>query len=434
MTLLIYTHRITSRSKYTFKLIFGEILGIEFSVTTIKEDFKSYNGPKFTYCSKPIADEIFFCATELLFETGIVVQEPALIPWRDHKVFFPVGRLSALPFDPFAASFLLVSRYEEYLPHIKDIHGRFDPRQSIAFLNGFLQRPVVNIWAKEILEILETRFGKISAKERKYKFTPTIDIDNAWAYRHKGFIRIGAGLMHDLIKLKLDSFKVRFGSVFHFRQDPYDTYDYQLKLIEKYKLNPIYFILLGDYGTFDKNVPHQNKHMQSLIKFMGDVGEVGIHPSYASSENPLKLKKEIARLAYILHQEIHLSRQHFLRLSVPETYQRLIERDITDDYTMGYADFTGFRASICSPYFFYDLDLEIETPLRLHPFAVMDGTLKDYLQLKPEDAMNVISPLITEVKSLKGEFISVWHNESFAENERWKGWRAVYEQLIQEAL
>jgi hypothetical protein len=101
---------------------------------------------------------------------------------------------------------------------------------------------------------------------------------------------------------------------------------------------------------------------------------------------------------------------------------------------MGYPDQPGFRASICSPYFFYDLDLEIETALRLHPFAIMDGTLRDYMNIKPEDAASIINPLIEEIKKVKGEFISVWHNESFAENERWKGWRKVYEDMIEKAL
>jgi hypothetical protein len=205
-------------------------------------------------------------------------------------------------------------------------------------------------------------------------------------------------------------------------------------LIQRHQLSPIFFILLGDYATFDKSVPHQNKHMQSLIKYLGDFGEVGIHPSYASNEQADKLPKEIARLSYILHQEIHLSRQHFLRLNVPDTYQRLLECDITDDYTMGYPDQPGFRASICSPYFFYDLDLEIETALRLHPFAIMDGTLRDYMNISPEQAAAIINPLIEEVKKVKGEFITVWHNESFAENERWKGWRNVYEEMIEKAL
>ncbi|MEX1189084.1 MAG: polysaccharide deacetylase family protein [Bacteroidia bacterium] len=432
--ILIYTHRLTSRNKYTFKLIFEDILGLEFKITTNKEDLLAWNGPKITYCRQAIKDELFFYSTELLFETGIVVQEPSTIRWGGSKVFFPVNKTSALPFDPFAAAFLLVSRYEEYLPHLKDRHGRFTPSQSLAFQHGFLQKPVVNIWAWEIKAMLEKRFGKIEGKERKYRFTPTIDIDNAWAYRHKGFIRIGGGLLSDLFNLNFQEFKNRFKSVFHFQSDPYDTYDYQIKLFERYNLHPIYFILLGDYATFDKNVPHQNKHMQSLIKFMGDAGDVGIHPSYASSENPLKIRKEISRLSHILHQEIHLSRQHFLKMNIPETYQRLLEYDITDDYTMGYADLPGFRASICSPYYFYDLDLEIETPLRIHPFAIMDGTLKDYMNIDPERAMEVINPLINSVKAVKGEFISVWHNESFAENLRWKGWRNIYENHIEAAL
>ena len=46
----------------------------------------------------------------------------------------------------------------------------------------------------------------------------------------------------------------------------------------------------------------------------------------------------------------------------------------------------------------------------------------------------IINPLIEEVKNVKGEFISVWHNESFAENSRWKGWKKVYEDMIVKAI
>jgi hypothetical protein len=432
--LLIYTHRLTSRSKYTFKLIFEDILGLAHEITTDKVAFKKHQGPKITYCRQPVDDELFFFATELLFENGIVVQEPGFLTWGGTKVFYPTIRNSVLPFDPFAASFFLVSRYEEYLPHMRDQHGRFEAKQSLAYLHGFLQKPVVNYWAIEILRLIEERYGKQKLKERHYSFRPTIDIDNAWAFRHKGFIRMGGGMIADLFNFNFEGFRQRFKAVFHLAHDPYDTYEYQIELIQRHQLSPIFFILLGDYATFDKNVPHQNKHMQSLIKYLGDFGEVGIHPSYASNEQADKLPKEIARLSYILHQEIHLSRQHFLRLNVPDTYQRLLECDITDDYTMGYPDQPGFRASICSPYFFYDLDLEIETALRLHPFAIMDGTLRDYMNISPEQAAAIINPLIEEVKKVKGEFITVWHNESFAENERWKGWRNVYEEMIEKAL
>jgi hypothetical protein len=112
----------------------------------------------------------------------------------------------------------------------------------------------------------------------------------------------------------------------------------------------------------------------------------------------------------------------------------LIENDILDDYTMGYASQPGFRASICTPYYFYDLDVERETPLRINPFAVMDGTLKDYMDLTPADAFEIIDNLITEVKKVNGVFISLWHNESLSDKLRWKGWRNLYEKLLEKAV
>ncbi len=431
---LIFTTRITSRNKFTFKLILSEILGIEYQLTSDIKEFDQYSGPKFSYGRQAIGEELFFQSTGLLFETGIVVQELQSLNWKGLNVFYPTHKNSALPFDPFAASFLLVSRYEEYLPHIKDKHGRFAAHQSLAYQHNFLDTPVVNQWALEILSILENRFGKIQRKASQYAFIPTIDIDNAWAFQHKGFIRAGAGLMADLFNLKFKHFTQRLSVLLRLKQDPYDTYEYQLELIEKNKLNTVFFFLLGNFATFDRNVPYQNKHMQSLIKFVADIGEIGIHPSYASNSALPILQEEVHRLSGILHQEIHNSRQHFLKLNLPQTYHRLIECDITDDYTMGYAELPGFRASIASPFFFYDLDLEVETSLKIHPFAIMDGTLKDYLKIEPDQAAEIIDPLIQKVKAVDGTFISVWHNESFAENERWKGWRRVYEDLIQKAL
>ena len=45
------------------------------------------------------------------------------------KDFFEQTENSALPFDVFAAGFYLLSRYEEYLPHIKDRFHRFPAKK-----------------------------------------------------------------------------------------------------------------------------------------------------------------------------------------------------------------------------------------------------------------------------------------------------------------
>ncbi len=135
----------------------------------------------------------------------------------------------------------------------------------------------------------------------------------------------------------------------------------------------------------------------------------------------------------MLNRQIVKSRQHFLRLSLPETYQNLADLDITDDFTLGYAQQPGFRAGIANSFLFYDLDHDMPTNLRIHPFTVMDGTLRDYMLLTPQQATEQIKSLIRTVKSVDGTFISLWHNESLSDQKRWTGWKDVYLQLVQEA-
>ena len=81
------------------------------------------------------------------------------------------------------------SRYEEYLPHVKDVHGRYTAPESLAYNHGFLEKPVVDIWAYKLLAILKKKFPDYKYQERSYEYVSTIDIDNAFAYKHKNFIR-----------------------------------------------------------------------------------------------------------------------------------------------------------------------------------------------------------------------------------------------------
>ncbi len=80
------------------------------------------------------------------------------------------------------------------------------------------------------------------------------------------------------------------------------------------------------------------------------------------------------------------------------------------------------------------LDLEAETKLKVHPFAVMDGTLKDYLNTSTDEAIEIIEKLIIEVKKVNGCFISLWHNESLSNQGKWKDWLEVYKHLLKKAI
>ena len=426
----IFTHKVTSRVKYAFNLIFKDVLKVDYKLISSRDEFTKLEGIKIAYTVNPIEGVFFIQSKNLLFESGINDQEIKTIPFDRTKAFFGSGSRSMFPFDIFAASFYLASRYEEYLPHKRDIYDRFDAEQSLAYNEDFIHQPVINIWAIKFSEALKDIFPVYEPVKSEYKFITTIDVDNAYAYLEKGFVRTLMGYGKSLLTFNFNDALARTKTLVGFQEDPYDTFEYQKGLVLDQKLTFIYFFLLGDYGRNDKNISISSKKFQSLIKSISDHSKIGIHPSFASNDNYKKLEKEVGRLSKVINREIWRSRQHFLKLRLPDTYRNLIELDITDDFTMGYASHYGFRAGLCTPFYFYDLDLELETLLKIHPFAIMEGTLKYYLKIGPKQAMPHYKRLIDEVRMVNGEFISLWHNDSLNNSELWKGWRAIFEEMI----
>lgn len=427
----VFTHKITSRVKYAFNLVFKDLMQIDYKLITNRKEFEERIGPKIAYTLNPVGDAVFIRSKPLLFEQGICDQDINIIPFDRTKAFFGVGGNSMFPFDIFACSFYLASRYEEYLPHKKDHYNRFDADQSLAFNADFLHQPVINIWVNSLVDLIKEFYPDFKVPERKYQFITTIDVDNAFAYKEKGFVRMIMGYAKSILTLDSKDFIGRTRTLLGLQKDPYDTFDYQEKLVKEKGLTFIYFFLLGDYGVNDKNIPLSSRKFQSLIKSVSDHSKVGIHPSFASNSSFRQLKKEVGRLSKTINREIWRSRQHFLKLNLPETYRNLIELDITDDFTMGYASNYGFRAGTCTPFYFYDLDLEVETTLKVHPFAIMEGTLKYYMGIGPEDAIAHYRRLIDEVKMVNGNFISLWHNDSLNDYKQWKGWKNVFEEMIE---
>lgn len=427
--ILVYSENITNRLRYTFKQIFKEILGLDVKFTKEKDEFQQYIGAKLSYASQPVGDELFFQARRLLFEKGVQDQEIAGGKFEGHPCFFEVGERSEFPFDPFAASFYLLSRYEEYLPHKRDQHGRFTAEQSLGHELGFLRFPIVDFWAQALAQRITKRHPNVGFPERRFSFVNSIDVDNAYAFLGKGLFRNLAGLTKSVLTLNIKELVLRLQVLTFSKRDPYDTYSFLMRQGKRYGFSSLFFFLMGDYSSFDKNLPGSSSRLKLLIKSIADDAQIGIHPSYYCEEKGM-LKKELRRLSRIVNDEVKHSRQHYLRLNLPSTYRMLIDHDITDDYTMGYASLPGFRAGTCSAYYFYDLDLEMPTHLRVHPFAFMEGTFRDYMNLRPEQVMPHLKGIIDGVKQVNGTLISLWHNDSLAEVSQWKGWRKLYENML----
>ena len=422
----IYCNNPSKRHTYVFDLVFKSLLGVSYCYTT------DWSGVHINYSSEN-GNGIKIVPHGLLSEKDIrntILDEVIFESWKDTSVFFRTSDTST-PYDIFSAIFFLVTRYEEYLPFRADIHGRFPAEESVLFKNGALERPLVNQWVKILKNMLEETFT-ISFPQQRFTYKSTIDIDQAWKYNNKGLLRNILGAIRDLMGLNIreliERFRVFQGSL----PDPYFNFNWQQKVHQEYQIDVTYFILLGQYGKYDKNIPPNNKYFVKLIKqlFKSSSQQVGIHPSYISNKNFDILKKEYETMQSLSNIDIDKSRQHYLIHSMPKTYHDLIRLGISQEYTMGYSTHMGFRAGIAAPFLWFDLTINSQTNLKLLPFCIMDITPLYYRQETPDIAIKTIQGLMKSVHQVEGLFISLWHNDSLGESDRWKGWRRVYQNMI----
>jgi hypothetical protein len=290
--------------------------------------------------------------------------------------------------------------------------------------------PVVDHWALMLQNLITAHYPDYHFPRRNYQYTSTIDIDIAYAYRYRGLLRTAASTLKSLAYQRFDDIKKRFQVLLEGYPDPYDIFSWLHNIHSQNNINPIFFFQVGRYGRYDKNISPKYPAMQRLIKQTEKDFNIGIHPSYQSNTNAVLLKQEIDTMESIIGKKVTKSRQHFLKLCFPETYQQLVSCGITDDFTMGYAALPGFRAGTCTPFPFYDLSTEEETKLIIHPFQVMDGTLNQYLRLSPLEAIDRISAINFQVRKVNGTFLSLWHNESLSEMHDWNGWQDVFLALL----
>ncbi len=431
MKIYIYSEAVSPRLTYIAKLLFDDLLGIPSEIISNLESV--YEKEFVINYSNQQGVGLQIEPSKLLFEKRILNENPKVGQLEGFPTLFASDK-NSFQFDVFSAAFYLVSRYEEYLPHRTDKHNRFDPEQSIAFLNDFLDKPVVNIWAEYLGKRLKEVYPRIEFQSKKFSFINTIDVDYAYAYLEKGIIRTIGALTRDFVTGNFQEFKSRFQTYFGSKEDPFNTFEHILTFHKRLKLNSIFFFHVGDYDENDKSISISSPKMQSLIKGVKDYAEVGLHPSYASSTNHQKLGIELRRLSKVVHQPITKSRNHFIKFKLPQTYRELIELDIKEDYSMGYASKMGFRAGICSPFYFYDLDYDAPTNLKVFPFYLMEATIKYYFEEGPEKAMRYFETYIDLVKKHNGTFVSLWHNDSLSEWGQWEGWSTIYEQMLDYVL
>ncbi len=433
--ILIYAAFLSNRLQYTLDEIFVNRLGLSYKHTDSTDYFHKSHSIKINYSAEIMEGCFNIPTTPFLYEEDIFAQHLTVekdVAWR--FVFFkqafpevPDFRVTTgyLQFDLLSAVFYLLSRYEEYLPSLKDEHNRYRESNSLAFKNGFLEIPLVDFWMMEFKARLKKQYPNLQFIGPEFKQINTIDIDFAYKYKGHPFFKLFKKSIGSFIKGNYDQNVFDKAS-----SDPYDTYDYLISKAEQHHIETCFFFLIANYGGHDKSHDPSSEAFTSLLKNLSERFSCGIHPSYRSTIDNKALQNEMGQFEKITSKKPLISRNHFLKIKLPDTYEQLISAGIEKDYTMGYPNHVGFRASTALPFRFFNLAANQTASLWLQPVSLMDVSLKNGMHLDPRAAIQKIHELKQAVKDVNGIFVSIWHNSSFDAREGWTGWDQVYEALF----
>ncbi len=434
--MLVFAAEENDRIKYILDQILVQQLGINYKITDNLDYFTKSKSIRLNYSPYIIEGVVNIPSNSLLFETKIIPQKIEVVDdpiWL--KVFFKFAyeevpdfqiETSYLTFDLLSASFYLLSRYEEYSSEQRDEHNRFKASSSIAYKNNFLKIPLIDHWVEEFKKKILAVYPALSFKSHHFTKINTIDIDFAYKYKGRTKLEIAKKYVGSLLRFKPNN--NIFKSI---ENDPYDTYNYLTRFAGTSNIETKFFFLLANNGKHDKNINPESIEAIELYNRLSESHKCGIHPSYKASFDFNLLKSEVDTFEKITGNAPKISRYHFLKLKLPESFKNLVKLEIEADYTLCYADQIGFRASTCRPFEAYDLINNTKFDLLLYSPCIMDVTLKNYLNYDQVTAKQCIKEMIEVTQKYQGKFISIWHNSSFDKEEGWLGWEKVYESLFE---
>ena len=397
---LVYTHKITPRLTFTVKQLFRRIMGYEVSITDSVDVFIKHTGAKLSYAKQPLQNEFFIRATHLLFERILEPQDINWRSWEGTPCFFDVDSKSSIPFDILAASFYLLSRYEEYLPHQKDELGRFRSIESVlSDRHGAFSSPLVDLWAYRLREIFSLHFPDESYSERNFKFFVGIPVVQSHAYSFRGLGRHIFESFEDLFSARFSAIIERFKVIIGIAKDPHDHYLKLRTALNKLRIETGFFFQYAPYHVRDRNISWNRLRFGHFLKHIADYNSIGYYRSRGAMIDTEQFKIELERFDQLLHQKVSRAIISQNRVLLPDAYEEMVVQEISDDYSMGFDDAIGFKSGTCTPYPFYNLGLELEQPLKIHPFIVSDAIF----EIEDRDeVVKILKAIKNKVKEVKG--------------------------------
>jgi len=330
-----------------------------------------------------------------------------------------------LGLDVFGSAFFMLTRYEELVNPVRDLRDRFPAHASLAFLEGFLTRPIVNEYLEVLWWGLSILWPRLVRRGRSFTIRPTHDVDRPLSVSGIGPLRLAKITAGDLVRrrsARLAAHRIRaaveaaFG---HYDGDPNNTFDLIMDFSERKGLKSAFYFIAGHTaGRVDGEYTLQNPWIRQLLRKISDrEHEIGLHPSYHTFRDVEQLKREFENLLRAtgeggIRQNVWGGRQHYLRWQVPITWEAWESAGLHYDSSLSFADHAGFRCGVCYEYPVFSLGASRELDLTERPLIVMEQSVLEYMKLAGAEAYAMISLLKERCRMFGGDFTILWHNNS----------------------
>lgn len=415
-------------ARFVLRHLLVSMFGEDVVEVVERDAFNALEGPKLCYGMEPAVGAFHLEPWSPSATLDPLPTDPEVGEWQGIPTLFPVPG-GDVPFDPLAGTFFHLCRIEEdELP--RDAHDRPVTNAMHAARHGYLHRPIVDEWMMAIHAAWHGKDRRVPAMGRTYGHTATMDADNGAMYLGRPLWRTAGGMARDILKGRPHRVLDRLGTLTGSRPDPYAVHRRFVELAKENKARTIINFMAAPYGEHDHAVDLHRNCMRNVLSNVVQQAEIGVHPGYSSSVVAGAMAREKAVLERVSGVPVVVSRQHFLRFRTPGTQRELIASGIQEDHSMGLADRCGFRAGTCTPYPFFDREAREQTPLMIHPFAVMDSALAYNMKLTPTDAVKEAKRMVDAVRRVNGRFISVWHERFLSGYGDERGWGIVAPEVI----
>lgn len=344
---------------------------------------------------------------------------PSFFQQSEEKVY--------LGLDIFGSTFFMLTRYEEVVKSDRDNHNRFPAIASLAYQEGFLDRPIVNEYLEIFWACLQHLWPGLKRKYRYFQTFVSHDVDEPFRYAFTNISFLAKNCGSDILKCRnpkqvLNNIskwvQVKSGNL---NSDPCNTFKMIMDISEKYNLkSAFYFITDHSAGVIDGIYNINHPVIRSLLHEIHERGhEIGLHTSYNTYKDPRQTKKEFEILKQVcyeegIQQEYWGGRQHFLRWETPTTFQNWDNAGINYDSTLSFADVAGFRCGTCYEFSTFSIKDRRHLKLKERPLIIMDCTIvsANYMNLDITNgiALETIKKYKQVCQLFNGCFTVLWHN------------------------